>query len=431
MTHAVRVAAGLLVLALTACGPVRIVRDDTVDQGLLGDVERRLTAVRGLRFLAPVPARVLDREGMGAVIARDLDTTYAPGDLERLSLVFRTLGLLPPAGSLRVAMATLLQEQIAALYDPREKTLSLGADGLAVGGFSAWLTGMLTRRDIVGEVLVSHELTHALQDQHYHLPTRPEPLTALHSDRALARRGLLEGDANLASFALVGDGLDNPTLDRLLDRLGGIPAELEARHPDIPEIVRAELAIQYDEGTRFVARAYRAGGFPAVDRLHRDPPTSTEQLLHPERYFHERDLPTDITLGGTQALERQGWAIIYEDTLGELDVDVLLRSRIPPEAAHAAARGWDGDRLRALERKGTVVLVWMTAWDSVTDAEEFSAALHTVLPEAWIDGHGARVLVLASPPEIHAGTLASRVWTESRFRVEPSSATVAIEPSVH
>src|SRR5262249_4618166 len=145
-------------------------------------------------------------------------------------------------------------------------------------------------------------------------------------------------------------------------------------------IVRAELAIQYDEGTAFVARAYRAGGFPAVDRVHRDPPTSTEQILHPERYYRERDRPAVITIGGTQGLERAGWVTVLEDTFGELDVDILLRQRLDEAVAAAAARGWGGDRLRVLEHDGALVIVWMTAWDSAGDATEFTAAVRTALP---------------------------------------------------
>src|SRR5262249_30191224 len=154
----------------------------------------------------------------------------------------------------------------------------------------------VTGRDFVGEVLVAHELTHALQDQHFGLPTESEPITDANGDRTIARRALVEGDATLASTAYLAGNLDRGTALRLSDEGAGIPEELARRPPDVPDVIRSSMAFQYNQGTNFAVGASLRGGWPAVDAAHRDPPASSEQVLHNEKYFEHREPPVEVTL---------------------------------------------------------------------------------------------------------------------------------------
>jgi hypothetical protein len=174
--------------------------------------------------------------------------------------------------------------------------------------------------------------------------------------------------------------------------------------------VRASLAFQYDDGTAFTGRALNSGGWAAVDRAQADPPASTEQVLHPERYFERRDPPVDVRLGGTDRPEAAGWTRIFEDTFGELQIRVLAARTLAPDEAARIAAGWGGDRLRALARGDDVVLVWMTAWDTPDDAAEFAAAMPRVNPDMRVEQRDRRVLVLVGPAP---DGLSARVWTET------------------
>src|SRR5207244_11735452 len=219
---------------------------------------------------------------------------------------------------LRNALEQLYQQEGAGFYDPRTKRLVVAESVPGARSLGAGLLGLLTGRDPVSEFLIAHELTHALQDQHYHLPTRPEPLLDGHGDRELARHALLEGDATLAGFAYVfGQQLDRRMIGVVEQQLHGIPGELAKKYPDLPELLRASVAFQYDDGTTFVGQALAAGGWAAVDRVHLDPPESTEQVLHPQRYYDDRDRPIVVTLGGTDRLEARGFRRVLEDTIGE------------------------------------------------------------------------------------------------------------------
>jgi hypothetical protein len=399
-----------------ACGPGPVVRRGAINVPVLDTIAAKLERVRGLRFTAPVPGRVLDDAEVATLLDRELEREFAPGELERLGRVYARLGLLPPGTALEPAFHELYADQLAALYDPRTKTLALTAGGLRQQTFGLRVLGWLTGRDFLGEVLVAHELTHALQDQHYGLPTSSPPLTDAHGDRTLARRALLEGDASLASVAYLRPGpLDPGTVERFVLQVASIPEELRARHPNVPEVIRASLAFQYNTGSAFAATAYRRGGWPAVDAAHRDPPVSTEQVLHPEKYFGVRDRPTAITLGGTEHLERHGWTPILEDTFGELDVRVLALGRFDPLRAAAIAAGWDGDRCRVLERDEKLVIVWLSAWDSTADAIEFADTAAALVPDAHVERRDTRVLVVVAPD---APPLAARVWAHSRLTSE-------------
>jgi hypothetical protein len=406
----------LLLFAFAACGRGRMVRHGEVDPDALADVRTRLTVLRGLPFVRPVPAKALDQAALRAALAHEIDLSYAPGDLERLSAIYARLGLIAPGTDLRPALERLLQGQIAALYDPRTKTLALVSNAADEGGVAVRLVGALTGRDLVGELLVAHELTHALQDQHWGIPTTSEPLANGHADREIARRALLEGDATLAGLTVVaGRPLGAGMLEDVSAKMQSMSAELAVQYPDVPDVVRAGMAFQYADGTVFTARALTSGGWPAVDRVHAEPPESSEQVLHPERYFESRDHPIPIALGGTDVLERAGWTRVYEDTLGELDIRNLARRALPPPAAARAAAGWGGDRLRALARGDELVLVWMTAWDSENDAVEFVDAVQRATPDPWVQRRGDRVLViLVGPGGPDANGLGARVWAATR-----------------
>jgi len=202
------------------------------------------------------------------------------------------------------------------------------------------------------------------------------------------------------------------TIDQVEQRLHGIAPTLAAEYPGVPEIVRASLAFQYDVGTAFTGWALAEGGWREVDRVEADPPASTEQVLHPARYFGVRDRPIEITLRGTEEMEAAGWHRILEDTLGELTIRVLARRGLTEDRARGVADGWGGDRLRALVRGDDLLLVWVTAWDGPPDAIEFFEAMPDVMPAARVERRGERVLVLIGPPAVLDG-LSARVWNRT------------------
>jgi hypothetical protein len=398
---------GLTVMLTVGCARGRLVQRGQVNDALVKDVQARLTAVRGLPFRRPVPARVLDEQALSQLLAEEIGRSAGPTDREHLDTAFAQLGLVAPGTRLEPAMQRLFTRQLAAFYDPRRGELGIAGGTL---GASRGMMATVTGRDVVGEITIAHELTHALQDQYWGLPVDPVPVLDSHTDRVLARRALLEGDATWAAFAtLAGGRLDEATRARVLEQLDALPGELARSVPDVPPLLRETLAFQYRDGSVFVDQLLLRGDWAAVNRAHDDPPESSEQVLHPERYLSaNRDRPTPVVIGGTTALTRAGFAPVVGDTLGEIIIRTRLAQSLPAERAAAAADGWDGDRVMAFARGGESVVVWMTVWDSAADAAEFAGAMTAAEPGAHVERRGARVLVLSGP---WPAALPAELWT--------------------
>jgi hypothetical protein len=129
-------------------------------------------------------------------------------------------------------------------------------------------------------------------------------------------------------------------------------------------------------GLEFVSAVQQAGGWEAVNATYEDPPQSTEQILHPERYL-ERDEPVwlDWALEERSALE-----LVDEDIVGELTLVEWMRGlmsgTVSTSAMERAGEGWDGDRWRLYrDPEGRELGVWLFEMDS----EEDALALGTVL----------------------------------------------------
>jgi hypothetical protein len=102
-------------------------------------------------------------------------------------------------------------------------------------------------------------------------------------------------------------------------------------------------------------------------------PQSTEQILHPEKYF-AHEAPVKVNLPDVRGLLGSRWKRIDYDVSGEwsyyLILDQFLNS--PAESRRAAA-GWGGDRYEIYEgsQPGAVFIAQLTVWDTENDAREF------------------------------------------------------------
>jgi hypothetical protein len=150
-----------------------------------------------------------------------------------------------------------------------------------------------------------------------------------------------------------------------------------------PAALRETLVFPYAAGLEFVLSRYQGGpgmtpSWSRVDELFRDPPDSTEQILHPEKY-QPRERPVRITPAPIQSLSPR--REVRRDVMGELVFKIWFDSQLPESQAIEAAAGWGGDRLVAYEAPGDALpaVVILSAWDSDLDASEAEAAARRVL----------------------------------------------------
>jgi hypothetical protein len=143
------------------------------------------------------------------------------------------------------------------------------------------------------------------------------------------------------------------------------------------------LLFPYQRGQEFVSSLVSSGGIAALDKAYKDPPTSTEQILHVSKYLSRRDDPTAVEMPRLATTMGSGWKGLEGGGIGEFDAQLLIDQYLSSGEARDAAAGWDGGRYVAAESsKGTVVAI-ETVWDSVSEARQAASALERWLPARY------------------------------------------------
>lgn len=338
-------------------------------QAVVDEIGRQVSQVRGLPLSGSTPVTTLSRPELVSRLSKELNTDQAVREFLTSQMLLEVLGAMEQGFDLRQLQLRLLEEQTLAVYDFNEKAMLLVAD--AAGGD----LGSDTR------LVIAHESTHALQDQAFNLK-RILPADAPNSDAAMAARALVEGDAMLTmriwgrQFLLPGEkralGDDTPPPpDPVLD--------------GAPPLVRGELLFPYDAGWIFAQLLYQDGGFDAVNKAFARPPTSTEQILHPEKYT-AGEQPVTVTIPPLERWLGSSWVTRRTDVFGELVLRLLLEPTMGWPVAEAAAMGWGGDAYTILEDvTGRRVVAMLTVWDTEGDAAEMYNAWSKSVPLVFKD----------------------------------------------
>jgi hypothetical protein len=354
------VLAGLLGLSALEGGgssapPPRAERAAPVD---IPTIVARVEELRRLRFEErPVPVNVSPDQARVEGLA-EFDRTYPEPRRRADEEVLKLLGLIEPDDDVRALAGSIFGEGVAGYYDPRTKRMRI-VEGAAPGPLA--------------EMVLAHELTHALEDQRFDLGVD----SGTTDDAALARLALVEGTAMLVMQEYLLRHIGAP------EALSGLLGSAFSTGPDLPKFLQDQLIFPYLDGMQF-AQALRerdGGGWTLLDLAARERvPDSTEQILHPEKWV-EVETPErvalDVELGA-------GWRRTARGTWGEWQTAALVGGD---------AAGWGGDRYELWQRgtcaaapcRSEDVLVMRWSWDTDADAREFGAALRAA-PVASGDG---------------------------------------------
>jgi hypothetical protein len=381
-------------------------------------VLRETSELRQLAILRPVKSGAQSRAEIERMIIKNMDEETTPQEMRASELALKKLGLVPADFEYRPFIIRLLTEQVAGYYDPKAQQFYL-ADWIDLDG---------------QEPVMAHELTHALQDQHFNL-RRFEKWPKGDSDAELAAHALVEGDATLAMIRYVARDLKRAIA--FTQSMASNKSSSE-QIDSAPRALRETLLFPYEQGTEWVTALYRRGGWARVSQAFTELPQSTEQILHSEKYF-TREAPVKIEVPDVRSQLGAGWKRVDYDVNGEWSYYLILDEYLKSEAeSKRAAAGWGGDRYAVYEgpKPGDIFIAQLTAWDTENDAVEFFDAYakrterrykdasptehdKTGQLRAWHTGEGAvvierrgsRVLILEGVPEkANVQSLMSALW---------------------
>ena len=223
--------------------------------------------IRGIPVADPVPFRFLNQDEMRAYLADQFDDPEIAEEFVETEAVLRLLGLVPQDRSLFDIYSALLDAQVLGAYDPEEEEFVVLQKGESFGPSQ--------------EFTYAHEYIHRLQDAKFGLDEISERLEE-NGDRSLAFTALVEGDATTAQQTYALRHLEFEDLAEILsDSADGLGAANSA-----PYILQRNLEFPYTDGAQFVERLRATQGAPAVDAAFENPPDSTEQILHIEKFVN-------------------------------------------------------------------------------------------------------------------------------------------------
>src|SRR5271168_4927449 len=325
------------------------------------EVLAQMSKILDLPFREPVKTRMLSKQEVRDYLIRE--DKEDKNDAERYAddKTLEAFGLIPKGFPLDSFMLDVLTDQVAGLYDPKAKEFYI-AD---------WIPADEQR------TVMSHELTHALEDQSFHIDSwikaaRPN------DDAELARDAVSEGSAMAAMVDY--EMLDQKVSVRdvpdvtLLIRASAL-SEMD-KYPNLakaPLYIRDELLFPYLAGTGFTQQFLKAhSGWQDLHLIFQNPPVSTQQIMHPEMYLHGVK-PEPVALPEWKGVVPGDWKLLEENTMGEFGVEEILKQLLDENRAELLAPAWKGDRYAVFEDAKTksTALVFRLALDNPADAAHF------------------------------------------------------------
>ena len=310
-------------------------------------------AGRGLAFFEPPTITIVSTAELADRVKAQIDEDLDPAEMLVFQHLYETLGLLDGSVDLVQAYRDLYAEQVGGFYDDDTGEMVIAGDEV--------LTPL-------SKSIVVHELVHALTDEQYGFASTMNDLVdAGRYEEAAAIQALVEGDATYFQLvylqslpadeqaAAVTESLRTDTT--VIDRL--------------PAWFAKDLTFAYDSGFGFVARVISEEGAAGVNQAYTHFPASTEQILHPEKYF-SMEPPLEVAV---PTLDVPGFDVFEDGVFGEWNLGLYLLSGVDPGDALIAAAGWGGDHYRIYSNGTEVVFLYVSEADTPRDAQELAGSL--------------------------------------------------------
>jgi len=334
----------------------------------------QMSRITGLPIKSPLKKRIVSRPEIRRFLIGNLHAEYTPRELHVQEATLRAFGLVSRTFDLEKFLISFYTEQAAGFYDPRTKTMYL-AD---------WIPADTQ------QMVLAHELTHALQDQNFNLEHYMHAVKN-DDDAEAARQAVVEGYATAAMFQRM-LGSTNlallPSFDTLIaplinQQMAEFPVFSKA-----PFFFRLEALFPYIQGAGFIEKGLKqVGSWKDLNTLFTSPPTSTKDIYQPDVYFSHVPLPNVQLPAQTPLDSVPGLSRLDENSLGELGFNALLGQFLSEERAKAASADWLADRYILYENRAqqSYALVARARWANPEVALTFFRDYHAVLLQKYAE----------------------------------------------
>ncbi len=358
----------VLIAVLSQSTPALVQESGTSELLKVADEMVQTTVrLRGLEPKAPIKKGVKSRAEISKYLDENARDDVNPGELEKEGRMLRKLGLIPAEIEYREFTLRLLTEQVGGFYDTDKKTFFI----------ASWLPAAEQKPVMV------HELTHALQDQHFDVGGILKQDRKLNNeDRALAHAAILEGDGMVVMLNYLLEPVkrhfaDLPDLAFIMRTQMSTMQSQFAVFRSAPVFLQEVLLFPYGYGASFLQNVWKQNpSWQSINKIYSDLPASTEQVMHPEKYYATRDEPKPVSGETLAAKLGENWKITYNNVLGEFCLGLLMNLHLTGERSRRSAAGWGGDQVLLLENEaGKDAVLVRTIWDTPEDAEKFYTSM--------------------------------------------------------
>lgn len=316
---------------------------------------------RGLKFIHPVFVEMLTEAQFDKHMAAD---SSPASEAERLSAVhtqalLRALGEISDSDNLLEDMGRASSSDVIGFYSYDDKHV--------------WIRGVALTP--ATRLTVVHELTHALDDQHFDLGAKMRAFEADNSGAAMAFDAIIEGDARRIEGRYRSSYTKNELIDLPAEERAQLASASEGDH-SFPGFLSAQSIAAYPLGLTAVTRLARDGGNRAVDAVFRKPPAH-ELLITQPWLLGTSWKPRAVAL----PVLARGDAAIARGEFGALDLYLLLTETMPIPKALAAADAWAGDRYLTYTHDGTACASIVVSAQDHSGAQTLLSAL-----SEWANG---------------------------------------------
>ncbi len=323
-------------------------------------IEAQVMELRGLYPNAPTRRRLLTGDEMQQVVIDEITEGYTSEDAADDARVMSLLGFLEPGFDLWTLYLDLYSEQVLGFYDDETEDMTVLSDA---------------DFDILAQFTYAHEFDHFLQDHTYDFRDDlhyDETSCEANGDRCLAVQALFEGDAVLLQSQWLRTYASQDEIANLMELTAAFESPVFST---APTFIQESMLFPYNQGLEFVLHFHIRGQWAAVDDVYRNPPASTEQILHPENY--PDDIPVILEVPDLAAEFEPDWRQMDRDILGEWQLMMMLSEYLPGDVAENAAKGWGGDTYIAfhnddLDQSAIILII---AWDTDQDATQYYDAM--------------------------------------------------------